>query len=215
MALAVLISRWGGASIGVNALEEGSMPAIGVLSGSAERAQRLAKLLMDAGAEPVVVTDPTELPGEKGSEGLDFYIQLPVTIHPDGDTAVARVGSFLSAGLLARFRAVDRVLPAMAPGATMVLVSGNTPDEASLPDDQRSRLALLHLLAHAARAELAAKHVEVKVVSSQRSDQEIVRYALGGGDDVPAQRDAQQRSDASTAYQDWRTEVMGVVGIDS
>jgi len=186
----------------------------GLLSGSGDRAQRISELLRDAGADPMVITDPAALPGEPGDDGLNFYIQLPVTIHPDGDTAVARVGSFLSAGLLARFSAVDRVLPVLAPGAIVVLVSGNTPDEASLPDDQHSRLALLHLLAHAARAELATKHAEVKVVSSQRSDQEIVHYALGGDDDTQTQRNPQERAGGATAYQDWRTEVMGLVGID-
>jgi hypothetical protein len=191
------------------------MGHIGLLSGSTDRAQRLAELLRDAGADPVIITDPAALPGELASDGVDFYIQLPITIHPDGDTAVARVGSFLSAGLLARFRAVDRVLPVLAPGATVVLVSGNTPDEMSLPDDQHSRLALLHLLAHAARAELATKHVDVKVVSSRRSDQEIVHYALGGGDDAQPHPDLQDRAKAATAYQDWRAEVMGLVGIDS
>jgi hypothetical protein len=190
------------------------MGHIGLLSGSTERAQRLSELLKDAGADPLIITDLAALPGEAGIDALDFYIQLPVTIHPDGDTAVARVGSFLSAGLLARFSAVDRVLPVLAPGATVVLVSGNTPDELSLPDDQQSRLALLHLLAHATRAELATRHVEVKVVSSQRSDQEIVHYALGGEDDAQIQRNPQERSGAAAAYQDWRTEVMGLVGID-
>src|SRR5262249_54507954 len=191
------------------------MGRIGVLSGSADRAQRLSRLLRDAGADPVVITDLAALPGEPGDEGLDFYIQLPVTIHPDGDTAVARVGSFLTAGLLARFSAVDRVLPVAAPGGTMVLVSGNTPDEMSLPDDQQSRLALLHLLAHAARAELATKQVDVKVVSSLRSDEEIVQYALGGGEGSQPHPDLEDRARAATAYQDWRTELMGLVGIDS
>lgn len=190
------------------------MSHIGLLSGSADRAKRLSQLLRDAGADPVIITDPAALPGDPGNDGLDFYIQLPVTIHPDGETAVARVGSFLSAGLLARFSAVDRVLPVLAPGATVVLVSGNTPDEMSLPDDQHSRLALLHLLAHATRAELAAKHVEVKVISSQRTDEEIVHYALGSNRDAHPQRNSQERASAATAYQDWRTEVMGLVGIN-
>ncbi|MGH3982883.1 MAG: hypothetical protein ACRDST_09450 [Pseudonocardiaceae bacterium] len=189
------------------------MTSTGLLSGSADRAQRLCALLKDAGADPVVITDLAELPGGSSPEGLDFYIQLPITIHPEGDTAVARLGSFLSAGLLARFRAVERVLPVLKRGATVVLVSGNTTDEV-LPDDQRSRLALLHLLAHATRAELATRQVEVKVVSSQRSDQEIVRYALGGGDDEETRLDPQERAGAATAYQDWRTEVMGLVGLD-
>jgi hypothetical protein len=192
------------------------MSSIGLLSGSGDRAQRLSELLKDAGADTVIITDPAALPGEPGGDGLDFYIQLPVTIHPEGHTTVARIGSFLSAGLLARFSAVDRVLPVLAPGATVVLVSGNTPEEALLPDDQRSRLALLHLLAHAIRAELATRHVEVKVVSSQRSDQEIVHYALGGDDGTHPHRNPQERGTggAATAYQDWRTEVMGLVGID-
>jgi len=184
------------------------MTSTGLLSGSADRAQRLCELLKQAGADPVTVTDPAE----PVPEGLDFYIQLPVTIHPEGDTAVARVGSFLSAGLLARFRAVERVLPVLRRGATVVLVSGNTPD-VSLPDDQGSRLALLHLLAHATRAELATKQVQVRVVSSQRSDQEIVQYALGGGE-TQSERESQERSSAATAYQDWRTEVMGLAGLD-
>ncbi|HET9254131.1 MAG TPA: hypothetical protein VFO16_02880 [Pseudonocardiaceae bacterium] len=195
------------------------MGHIGLLSGSAERAQRLSQLLTDAGADPVVITDLAALPGEPGGDGLDFYIQLPVTIHPDGDTAVARVGSFLTAGLLARFRAVDRVLPVLAPGATVVLVSGNTPDEMSFPDDQHSRLALLHLLAHAARAELATKQVDVKVVSNLRSDEEIVQYALGTGEGSHPHPDLEDRARAAAAsqaaYQDWRAEVMGLVGIDS
>lgn len=185
------------------------MTSTGLLSGSVDRAQRLSELLKKAGADPVVATDPAD----PVPEGLDFYIQLPVTIHPEGDTVVARVGSFLSAGLLARFRAVERVLPVLRPGATVVLVSGNTPDEVSLPDDQRSRLALLHLLAHATRAELATRQVQVKVVSNRRSDQEIVQCALGG-DDAETQREPQERASAATAYQDWRTEVMGLVGLD-
>ncbi len=190
------------------------MSSIGLLSGSADRARRLSELLKDAGADPVIITDPAALPGEPGGDGFDFYIQLPVTIRPDGHTAVARVGSFLTSGLLARFSAVNRVLPVLAPGATVVLVSGNTPDEMSLPDDQRSHLALLHLLAHATRAELATRHVEVKVVSSQRSDQEIAHYALGGDDGTHPHRNPQERASVATAYQDWRTEIMGLVGID-
>lgn len=185
------------------------MTSTGLVSGSADRAQRLCERLKEAGPDLVAVTDPAQ----PVPEGLDFYIQLPVTIHPEGDTVVGRVGSFLSAGLLARFRAVEQVLPMLRPGATVVLVSGNAPDEMSLPDDQRSRLALLHLLAHAARAELATRQVQVKVVSSQRSDQEIIQYALGTGH-PETQRDSQERTSAASAYQDWHTEVMGLVGVD-
>ena len=69
------------------------MTSSGLLSGSADRAQRLCALLKDAGADPVVITDPAELRGRSSTEGLDFYIQLPITIHLEGDTGVAGVGS--------------------------------------------------------------------------------------------------------------------------
>jgi NAD(P)-dependent dehydrogenase (short-subunit alcohol dehydrogenase family) len=189
------------------------MTSTGLVSGSADRAQRLSELLAKAGADPIVVTDPTEMAAKTATgsgQGLAFYVQLPVTIHPEGDTAVARVGSFLSTGLLARFSAVEQVLPHLQQGAHVVLVSGNSPDEVSLPDDQRSRLALLHLLAHATRAELASRQVQVKVVSPKRSDEEIVRFALGASGEQ-AHRDSRE---AAAAYQDWRTEVMGLVGVD-
>lgn len=189
------------------------MTSTGLVSGSADRAQRLSEQLAKAGADPLVVTDPAELSAPSAASGGDlaFYIQLPVTIHPEGDNAVARVGSFLSSGLLARFSAVEKVLSRLRPGACVVLVSGNTPDEVSLPDDQRSRLALLHLLAHAVRAETGDRQVRVKVMSSQRGDEEIVRFALGEGDVQEHHEDARQ---AAAAYQDWRTEVMGLVGVD-
>lgn len=189
------------------------MTSTGLVSGSPERAQRLSELLARAGAASAVVTDLAEL-SRRSSTGadadLDFYVQLPVTIHPEGDNAVARVGSFLSTGLLARFSAVEKVLSRLRPGASVVLVSGNTPDEVSLPDDQRSRLALLHLLAHATRAELSSKKVRVKVVSPQRSDEEIVGFALGEADE----HGHRVTWEAAAAYQDWRAEVMGLVGVD-
>lgn len=194
---------------------EESMSVTGLVTGSVERAERVAELLGDQGVQVAVVIETDALDTADIPVGLRHYIQLPARITPAGDTAVARVGSFLTAGLLARFTAVERVLPLLAADATVVLVSGNTPHGVSLPDDQRSRLALLQLLAHATRAELATRNVRVEVVSAGRSDAEIVRYALSGKRDPDARLDAvSTRRGAAKGYEDWRTEVMGLVGID-
>lgn len=182
----------------------------GLVSGSAERAGRVAALLEKAGVSTRTVTDPAKV-GEVDSRPLDFYIQLPATMHAEGGTAVARVGSFLAAGLLARFAAVDAVLPVLAPGAVVVLVSGNTPDEVLLADDQRSRLALLHLLAHATRAEAGPRNVRVEVVSAGRNDREIVEYATAGR---PDRATATRGGFSDKGYDDWRTEIMGLAGVD-
>lgn len=180
-----------------------------LVSGSADRAERVARLLEAADVTTRTVTEHA-VTGEDRGEQLDYYIQLPATVQAEGETAVARVGSFLAAGLLGRFAAVDALLPTLAAGAVVVLVSGNTPDEVMLPDDQRSRLALLHLLAHATRAEVGPRSVRVEVVSAGRSDVEIVEYAVRGRPD----RAAPRRSPADQDYRDWRTEVMGLAGVD-
>lgn len=184
----------------------------GLVSGSPERARRVAALLEAADVRTSTVTEhPVSGADHPGEGDLDIYIQLPVTVRAQGSTAVARVGSFLSAGLLARFAAIDALLPALAPGAVVVLVSGNTPDEVMLPDDQRSRLALLHLLAHATRAEVGPRNIRVEVLSPTRSDREIVEYALSGRLDRASDS---RRGLSDKTYDDWRTEVMGLAGVD-
>ena len=77
-----------------------------------------------------------------------------------------------------------------------------------------SRLALLHVLAHAARAELSPYGVRVVVLSGARSDADVVRFALHGGPDDPAARVVAELAVGGVSdkqYQDWRTEVMGLL----
>ena len=100
----------------------------------------------------------------------------------------------------------------LSQGARVVLVSGNTTNSgAALPDDQHSRLALLHVLAHAAKAELAERDVRVHVVSGDRGDEEIVRYLLHGGEDTSVRLVDETTAPSSKQYEDWRTEVMGLM----
>src|SRR3712207_5512515 len=149
-----------------------------LLTGSGDRVTAVAGLLSARGVDVLTAESGTHLPPELGL--VDHYIQLPTAVRPDGATLVGRVRSFLSEGLLGRFALVEELLPVLRGAATVVLVSGNTP-AAALPDDQNSRLALLHVLAHAARAELSPYGVRVVVLSGSRSDNDLVRVALHGG----------------------------------
>lgn len=181
-----------------------------LVTGSGERVSAVAGLLEKEGLEVHAVTGRDGLGGIGDGGDIAHYIQLPSRVRPVGETLVGRVRSFLTDGLLGRYAVVEQLLPTLADGATVVLVSGNTPDGA-LPDDAQSRLALLHVLAHATRAELGGREVRVVVASGACDDEELVTFALRGGED-PRARLSDQPADAVTdkQYQDWRTEMMGL-----
>jgi nucleotide-binding universal stress UspA family protein len=184
------------------------MMATAWVSGSGHRAERLADRLRAAGHE-VTVYDlgSGALPPV---DSVDYYLQLPIAVFLSGDTLVGRVRSFLSSGLLTRFALVEQLLPSLRHGARVALISGNIAAGAALPDDQHARLALLHVLAHAAQAELASREVQVQVVGGDRSDDEIVRYLLHGGEDTSVRLLDDFKPLSKRQYDDWRTEVMGL-----
>lgn len=180
-----------------------------LVTGSGDRVSAVADAFSADGVEVLTADGPADL-GALGDGQVDHYVQLPAIVQAQGDNLIGCVRSFLSDGLLGRFALVERLLPHLADGASVVLVAGHDPG-AALPDDQHSRLALLHVLAHATRAELASRGVRVTVASGARSEAELVRYARHGGEDPSARlavEGAEQVSDEQ--YQDWRTEVMGM-----
>jgi hypothetical protein len=150
---------------------------------------------------------------------LDFYVQLGLTVPVRGETVVRRVHAFLDDGLLERYLTADRVRPMLAPDAVVLLVAGNTPTEVTAPDDQAARVALLRVLAHALRADLAPDRVRVRVVTGERTDGELVGCALGGGKDPLAEpATAVDREDEGTAgrgYEDWRAAVLGMFQVET
>ncbi|HMA47362.1 MAG TPA: hypothetical protein VKP11_09205 [Frankiaceae bacterium] len=175
-------------------------------------------MLRDRGAEVVAVTDLDALPDAVSSlrpGSVDAYVQLPVYIKPEGDTVVSRVHSFLEHGLIARFTAAETVVPLLSDQARVVLVGGNTPRDPSSPDDQPARLSLLQVLAHALRADKAPHPVRVHVVDHERSAEQVASIALTGG---PAQGEALRelaQREPDMSYEDWRTEVLGLVTVES
>lgn len=181
-----------------------------LITGSTERVEALAKAFEQAGAEAVTLAD-----FGPDCAAVDCYVQLGFTVAPRGDTVVRRVRSFLSDGLLERFAIVERVLPLLADSATVLLVSGNLSSDAADPDDRAARLLILHVLAHAIRADLAPHRIRVRVISDERSDTELVEFATTGDKDpsttLPGAAD---ESVGDRDYQDWRAEVMGLVRVE-
>ena len=182
-----------------------------LVTGSAQAVEPLVTEIRAAGAEaePYIVGAGLvdELRGlEPGS--VSCYVQLPVTLIPTGDTAVARVHSFLEQCLLTRFTLADAVLPALAADASVLLVGGHTPADRHMPDNYHARLALMDVLADAVQAELPAD-LRVQVLEHQSTAKEIAELAVTGRG--AAREEEHARSpERERAYEDWRTELVGL-----
>ena len=185
-----------------------------VVTGAAEWVAAVSAALKDAGAEVTAVDDLRNLAQEVSGispRTLDCYVQLPVHVAARGEAVIERVRNFLEDGLLARFTAASTILPAMSEGGVVVLVGGHTPVEASAPDDQSARMALLDVLAHAIQADKSATRLGVRVLPHDESAGHIASVALGG-EPTREQALAELRArEPEMSFADWRIEVMGLV----
>jgi hypothetical protein len=102
----------------------------------------------------------------------------------------------------------------LAEDATVLLVGGNLSAETTAPDDQAARLMMLRVLAHAIRADLAPKRVRVRVITGERSDEEITEFALSGAKDPHAELPSLDAHDPDASYEDWRTQVLGLAQVE-
>lgn len=181
-----------------------------LITGSPARVEALAKLFAAAGVEQVTLDQLGP-----GASALDYYVQLGHLVPARGETIVRRVHSFLNDGLLDRFAIVERVLPMLADDAVVLLVAGNFPAEVAAPDDQTARLSLLRVLAHAMRADLAPKRIRIRVITSERRDDEVVNFALTGAKDPHAAEPSLSAEYGSAgSYEDWRIQLLGLAHIE-
>jgi len=185
-----------------------------LVTGSHERAAPVVDELGRLGIATSVAHDLPGLGAALDAGPFDCYVQLPWSLAAEGDTVVARVHHFLASGLLARFVAVERVLDRLTAGAVILLVAGHEPLQPTAPDDRQARLALLRVLAHAARADRPAQHLRIQVTTSDRSAAELVRMATDApsGPAVPAADLDAVMSDRS--YADWRVEILGLATVE-
>ena len=183
-----------------------------VVTGAAEPVAAVSAALRDAGALVTAVDDLGKLDAAVAGIGsLDCYVQLPVHVAARGRAVTERVRNFLEDGLLARFTAASTILPALSDGGRVVLVGGNTPVEASAPDDQSARLALLDVLAHAIQADSSASRIGVRVLPHDESAEHIAAVALGGKLTREQALAELRAREPEMSFDDWRIEVMGLV----
>jgi hypothetical protein len=185
-----------------------------VVTGAAEPVAAVSEALRDAGAEAIAVDDLGKLEAVLAGVppgSLDGYIQLPVHVAARGSTVVERVRNFLEDGLLARFAASSTLLPAMSEEGRVVLVGGNTLVEASAPDDQSARLALLGVLADAIQADKSATRIEVRVLPHDQLAEHIAAVALGAEPTREQTLAELLDREPPMSFDDWRIEVMGLV----
>jgi len=174
----------------------------------------VSEALRKAGSEVIAVDDLGKLEAALADVppgSLDGYVQLPVGVVARGDTVVERVHQFLEDGLLSRFTSASTILPAMSDEARVVLVGGNTLVEASAPDDQGARLALLNVLAHAVQADKSATKIQVRVLAHDEVPEHIGAVALGAEPSREQTLADLMAQEPKMSFDDWRIEVMGLV----
>ena len=185
------------------------MPDKVLITGNQETAAAVAEAVRELGGDPVVADPGT---GPADGETIDRWVQLPVTVAVSGESVVHRVSTFLQDGLMARFRLADELMPRLAAEGTVVLVTGNTPTPGGAgPDDRAARVSLLEVLAHAMRAEKAPGALRVKVIDGSESPQALAAAAMGSGS---PSRNLPNQEEIAQSYEDWRTEVVGLVRVD-
>lgn len=185
-----------------------------VVTGAAGPVAEVAEALKHAGAEVIAVDDLSLLDATFAGiapGSLDGYVQLPVHVAARGDTVVERVHNFLEDGLLARFAAASKILPAISDVGRVVLVGGHTLVEAAAPDDQSARLALLGVLADAIQADKSSAPFDVRVLHHAEPAKYIGAVALGTEPSREQTLAEMLEREPPMSFDDWRIEVMGLV----
>ncbi|MGH8929290.1 MAG: hypothetical protein ACRDZO_01295 [Egibacteraceae bacterium] len=188
------------------------------MTGAAERVDEVAKVFEQVGYHVTRATNHerlSEICASLGPKSIDCYVQLPGRIEARGDTVVARVRNFLSDGLIRRFDAVAEILPALRPGGSVLLVAGNHPADSTGPDDQRARLSLLSVLAHALVTERGGTGVTVTILDHQRTPQELAEIAQSPGDRPVRLIARLAEIEPELDYDDWRNEVLALTTTDT
>jgi len=165
-----------------------------LLSGSPNNVRMVSAALKEAGCS--VIGSDTSL----GSSSLDCYVQLQPRLRSGRGTAVERVGEFLAGGLLARIAVAAAVLPALRPGATVVLVDGFPPAD-DIPDDPHARFDLLCVVGQAVVE--ARNDTQTFVVGAGLSPEEIAEVAVEGARRRGSLA-APLSDDLALSYADWK-----------
>lgn len=186
-----------------------------LITGSTSGTEAMAAAVTSAGGEPIVARSPEELATALNTVGdgeLQYYVQMPTSVTPFGSSVTTRIHNFLSEGLLTRYRTAEVVIPKLSDDARVVLVAGNVNSESSAPDDRRARLSLVHVLAHALKADKGSDGFHAEVAPAGTDAAAIASAVLTGTAltaATNAAHDAEAVVDPGLDYDDWRTEMLG------
>ncbi len=189
------------------------MPTNVLVSGAPERIAPVSKVLRAQDCTVVEVDDLANVPAackEAGENAFDAYLQMPAYFALQGSTALERLHHFYAKGVMARFPAMNAVIPSLKPGGRVTVVAWPLPAEIATDDDIEARRALYRVLAQGAQAD-AGDDLVVRVLGSSTSTEDIVAAALGREHPRPATVE----SLSAVSYADWRVELLGLVSIES
>ena len=189
------------------------MPTNVLVSGAPERIEAVSRILREHDCTIVEVDDLERVPqacAEAGEGAFDAYVQLPAAFGIEGRTAIERLHHLFVKGVMARFPAMDAVVPALKSGGRITLVAWPLPAEVATDDDIEARQALFRVLAHAAQAD-GGDDTVVRVLSSSTPPDDIALAALGR----ESARPASVESLSAVSYADWRVELLGLVSVES
>jgi hypothetical protein len=115
------------------------------------------------------------------ANSVDCYVQLPADQPRPTGGALRRTRDVIAHEMLSRFDTAARLLPLLAPSATVVLVTeGPDPGEpsTSTPDpDQKALQTLVGVLAEAILRDCGRSSVRATVVGEARAPEEIAALA--------------------------------------
>jgi hypothetical protein len=153
-----------------------------LVTGSPDRVPEIAIALKSAGFDILAAgsMSPEEVP-DLDARSVDCYVQLPGDPPLVGGGALRRTRDVIAHELLARFDSAARFLPLLAPGATVMLVTG-APEPAGYPPgsagcDLKATRALVGVLAEAILGDCGPAGVRATVVGEDRASEEIAALA--------------------------------------
>lgn len=154
-----------------------------LVTGSPERVPDIAIALKSAGFDILAagsITTPEDAP-DLEANSVDCYVQLPADQPRPIGGALRRTRDVIASEMLSRFDIAARLLPLLAPSATVVLVTeGPDPAEPSTgrPDpDQKALQTLVGVLAEAILRDCGGNSVRTTVVGEDRAPDEIAALA--------------------------------------
>ena len=179
-----------------------------LVTGSPERVPDIAIALKSAGFDILAAgpMSPDETP-DLEANSVDCYVQLPVDGPVRGGGALRRTRAMIAHEMVSRFDTTARLLPLLAPSATVLLVTeGADPADTADPDLTTLR-TLAAVLAEALLRDGGETGIRASVVGEDRAPEEIAALA-GHRPPDPRPWWLYATVDPDLPFADWRTSVL-------